>query len=323
MGKKKRGNDRRVPGKVERGALAALAVALVACAALGALPEDSSPSRRTPVVSPGPSARSSSSQLGENAPANVGSVESLEVTAVTRDRASAWARTLLPFVAQGVRQTFEGEVAIADVPLPVRRPVAVEVRQRPGRSEAVFFIDLDLEKMPKELLKLASAHAMDLTLKGTLKGEKGSTAPVYAVGLLRYGTGDIRSQGTFVNAFARFLGARFTGMSLTETSGEATAVLYNPFGFPLDLKDIEYTVWAGDQKVGEGEKRALRIHARRESQITLPLTARNADLLAAAGQTLAAGGRLEGRLVASLTIRVGEGDMKIPVSLPGTIELAR
>lgn len=254
---------------------------------------------------------------------NIGSVEMLEVTSLTRDRAAAWARTLLPAVAEGVRQTFEGEVAVANVPLPVRRPVAVEVRKRPGRSEAVFFLDLDLEKTPKGLLKLANAHSMDLTLKGTLKGDRGSTAPVCAVGLLRYGTGDIRSPAAFVNAFARFGGARFTGMSLSETTGEATAVLFNPFGFALDVKDIAYTLWVGDRPLGTGERRAVRMHARRESEIALPLSARNADLLSAASQTLSAGGRLDGRLVASLTIRVGDADVKIPVDLAGTVEIAR
>jgi LEA14-like dessication related protein len=312
-------NHRGMLREAERRGFAALAVALVASAALGGVPDESSLSKKSP-GSPGSPV---SSQLGDSAPGNVGSVESLELTSLTRDRAAAWARTRLPVVAEGVRQTFEGEVAIANVPLPVRQPVVVEVRKRPGRSDAVFFLDLDLEKTPKSLLKVANAHAMDLTLKGTLKGEKGSRAPVCAVGVLRYGSNDIRSQSASVTAFARFSGARFTGMSLSETSGEATAVLYNPFGFPLDVKDITYTLWVGERKLGTGEKSALRIHARRESEIALPLTAGNAELFAVASQTLAAGGRVEGRLVASVTIRIGDADMKIPVDLPGAIEVAR
>jgi LEA14-like dessication related protein len=304
--------------KVMRSARAIFVAAAAAggLVALAARPQDSSPSKKSPGAPV-------SSQLGDNAPENVGSVESLEVTALTRDRVSAWARTRLPFVAVGVKQTFEGEVAIANVPLPVRRPVVVEVRERPGRSDAVFFLDLDLEKTPKDLLKLANSHAMDLTLKGVLKGENGSRAPVYAIGLLRYGTADIRLQNTFVNSFARFSGARFTGMSLAETSGEATAVLFNPFGFPLDVKDITYTLWVGDRKLGTGEKSALRVQARRENEVALPLTAGNAELFAVAGQALATGGRVEGRLVASVTIRIGGSDLKIPVDLPGAIEVAR
>src|SRR5258705_9535873 len=83
---------------------------------------------------PGPAPRASGTVL-----APTGAIQMLEVTSLTRDRASMWARALVAEAAQGSKQTFDGEVAVANVPIPVRKPVVVAVQPKGARYEAVFF----------------------------------------------------------------------------------------------------------------------------------------------------------------------------------------
>lgn len=252
---------------------------------------------------------------------DVGTIHKLEVTSMTRERAALWARALLPKAAPGSRQTFEGEVAIANVPIPVATPVVVMVQRAGKEFEAVFLLDLELKKMPEALLTRASAHAVDLTLKGFLTGDEKKSVPLCAVGVLRYGTPDIFAPAANVQMFVRFGGARLTGVSLTETRGEATAVLYNPFHFSVPVKEVSYALYAGDRKVAGGSKPGFMIRGGRENEVTLPIAAKNLELAAAAGQTLTDGGTLDGRLVAQITMKIGRDEVTIPVDLPGKIKV--
>lgn len=252
---------------------------------------------------------------------DAGTIDKLEVTSLTRQQVAIWARGWLPKIAEGSKQTFEGEVAVADVAIPVKTPVSVLVQNKGTGGDAVFFLDLTLDQVPEALLQKASSHAVDLTLKGVLKGDKGTSVPVCAVGLLRIGTSDIYAPAANVATFARFGSARLTGMSLTETTGEARAVLFNPFGFNVPVKDVAFSLYVGEHKLGEGKKQGLLIKAGRENEVAIPVTASNAELLAAAGSALRSGGTIDGRIVGSVTLKVGRGDVTIPLDLPGTIRV--
>ena len=90
------------------------------------------------------------------------------------------------------------------------------------------------------------------------------------------------------------------------------------------MKEIVYAVWVGDRKLAEGERHGVRLHAGRESAVELPISASSADLLTALGGALAGGGRVEGRLVARVTLRVGKDQiLTVPLDLPGSIQVMR
>ncbi|HKC24709.1 MAG TPA: LEA type 2 family protein [Thermoanaerobaculia bacterium] len=264
-----------------------------------------------------------SQQVGDSAPEGVGSVERLQFTSLTRDVAQIWVRTQLPKVGKGWKQTFTGEVRAAGVAIPVRPPLTVAVQERPGRSEAVFAVDVRLADLPEELLTKVGTQAIDVEIQGTLEGEARTEAPVFAVGLLKYGTQDIETPRGSARDFIRLDAARLTGLSLIETTGEAKLVLYNPFSFAIPIRSLTYTLYAGDRRLCGGEKQSLRIHSRRETEVLLPLEARNADLLAVAGNAMIAGGTFDGRLVGAITLRVGKGDVTVPISAATKIELVR
>ena len=251
-----------------------------------------------------------------------GTVDALEVTSLTRTRLTAFLRTSLPDTPSGGKQRFTGEIAVANTPLPTAPSLTAMVQQGPAGNAVVLLVDLDLAKIPEALLGRLHPLALDVTLNGSLAGPAGSPVPVCAAGILKVGTPELRSSGPMGASLAGFSGARFTGISLTQVAGRATATLFNPLSFPLDVKELVYAVWAGDRKLAEGERHGVRLHAGRENAVELPISASNADLLAALGGAVAGGGRVEGRLVARDSVRVGKDQtLTVPLDLPGSVQV--
>jgi len=155
-------------------------------------------------------------------------------------------------------------------------------------------------------------------------GQGGAKAPVCGAGVLKIGTPEVRSSAPTGAALAGFSGARFTGMTLTEVQGTATATFFNPLSFPLDVKDLVYAVWVGDRQIAEGERHGLRLHPGRENAVELPINASSADLLSALGSAVAGGSRVAGRLIARVSVRVGRDQiLMVPLDLPGSVEVLR
>lgn len=254
-----------------------------------------------------------------------GSIEALEVTSLTRTRVTAFLRAVLPDAPPGSKIFFDGKIELANTVLPVGPKVTALVQHAEGRHDVVLLTELELAKVPAELLGRLQAAALDFTFEGNLRSSSSSPPmPVCAVGVLRVGTNQIRASGPVGRDFARFGGARLAGLSLTETQGEATAVLYNPFEFPLDVRDLVYEIRAGDRRVASGERHGVRLHPGRENSIDLPVSAANADLAAALAGAVASGGRAEGRLVAKISVKVGKDQaMTVPLDLPGTIQVGK
>ena len=211
-----------------------------------------------------------------------GTVDALEVTSLSRTKLTAFLRTSLPNAAEGGKQKFAGEIAVANTPLPTAPSLTAMVQRAPGNA-VVLLVDLDLARIPQALLARLHPLALDVTINGSLAGGAGAPVPVCAAGILKIGTAEVRSSAPMGASLAGFSGARFTGFSLTEVEGQATATLFNPLSFPLDVKDLVYAVWAGDRKLAEGERHGLRLHAGRENAVELPISAPSAELLAALG----------------------------------------
>jgi LEA14-like dessication related protein len=253
-----------------------------------------------------------------------GTVDALEITSLTRTKVTAFLRTSLPDAAEGGRQTFTGEIAVANTPLPLGTSLVAMVQPGPGGNSVVFLVDLDLAKIPQALLARVHPVALDVTLHGSLAGQGGAKTSVCGAGVLKIGTPEVRSSAPIGAALAGFSGARFTGMTLTEVHGTATATLFNPLSFPLDVKDLVYAVFVGDRRIAEGERHGLRLHPGRENAIELPVSASSADLLSALGSAVAGGGRVAGRLVARVSLRVGQNQiLTVPLDLPGSVEVMR
>ena len=252
-----------------------------------------------------------------------GRIEKLDVTSVTRERVAAWLKARLPAAAKGSRQSFEGTVSVGGAAVPVASPVTVMVQPAEGGFDAVFLLELDLRRVTGELVSGLGGEALPVSLAGTLSGEAGSRASVRAQGSLRVGTPEIHAPPGEAAAFVRFGGARLAGLSLKETRGEATLVVFNPLGAPLGIEEIRYALTVGGRTVAEGVRTKVRLHPGRENELALPVTAKNADLLAAAGDAAVGGGTVSGRLTGRVTVKTGNSHRVIPVDLPGTVHLLR
>jgi LEA14-like dessication related protein len=252
-----------------------------------------------------------------------GRIERLEVNSVTRSHVAAWLKARLPAVARGSRQTFSGTVSVGAAPVPVAVPVTVMVQPSGGGFDAVFLLELDLARVTDGLVSSLGGEALSFSLSGALDGEGGSRAAVKAQGSLHVGSPEIRASSGEVAAFVRFGGARLSGLSLKETTGEATLVVFNPLGAPLGIEEIRYALTVDGRTVAEGVRSKVRLHPGRENELTLPIASRNSDLLAAAGDVAVGGGTVNGRLTGRVTVKTGTSHRVIPVDLPGTVHLLR
>jgi hypothetical protein len=94
-----------------------------------------------------------------------GTIHSVEVTSLTRQKAFLFVRTSLPGAARGARQKFRGEATAWGVAIPLKTPVSVAVQSSGRGWDAVFLVDLDLASLPAALLQRGSPTAVPVTLK--------------------------------------------------------------------------------------------------------------------------------------------------------------
>lgn len=252
-----------------------------------------------------------------------GTVRSVEVTSLTRQKAFLFVRTTLPSAARGARQKFKGTATAWGVPVPLKTPVSVAVQASNRGWDAVFLVDLDLDALPRGLVDRGSPSSVPVTLEGTLSGEAGSGATVDAAGTLRPGTSDVVAGRELGDAFVRFAGARLSGLGFSETKGEARIGVFNPFRFDVALRGVRYELSSGGRVVARGSRQGLLVHPGRENEIPLPLSVSNAAAIAAAGNAVASGGRISGRLGGEIVLKLGTGDVKLPLAASGTIEVLK
>lgn len=252
-----------------------------------------------------------------------GAIRSVEVTSVTRQKAFLFVRTSLPGAARGATQKFRGDATAWGVPLPLKLPVRVAVQPSSQGWDAVFLVDLDLASIPRGIVEKGSPAAVPVALKGVLSGEAGTAATVDAAGTLRPGTDDLVAHREHGDGFVRFAGSRISGLGLAETKGEARIGVFNPFRFDVALRGIRYELSSGGRVVARGSRQGVIVRPGRENEVVLPLAVSNAAALAAAGKAVASGGRVSGRLSGEIVLKLGTGDVKLPIAAAGTIEVLK
>lgn len=252
-----------------------------------------------------------------------GTVRSVEVTSLTRKTAFLFVRTHLPSAARGARQTFKGHAALWGVKVPLKDGLKVAVQPSTAGFDAVFLVDLDLASLPKGLLERGGPSSVPVALKGTLSGEAGTAATVDAAGTLRPGTADLVAGRELAEPFVRFAGARLAGLGLAETKGEAKIAVFNPLGFDVALRSVRYELSSGGRVVASGSRQGLLVRPGRENEIVLPLAVSNAEALRAAAKAVAGGGAIEGTLAGEIVVKLGSGDVKIPLAASGKVEVLK
>ena len=252
-----------------------------------------------------------------------GTVRSVEVTSLTRTTAFLFVRTQLPAAARGARQTFKGDATLWGVPVPLKGPVKVAVQPSSAGWDAVFLVDLDLGSLPKALLDRGNPSSVPVTLKGTLSGEAGTAATVEAAGTLRPGTPDLVAGRELAEPFVRYAGARLSGLGLAETKGEARIAVFNPFAFDVALRRVRYELSSGGSVVAKGSRQGLLVRPGKENEVALPLTVANAGALGAAAKAVASGGTIAGELKGEIVLKLGSGDVKMPLAGSGKVEVLK
>ncbi len=255
-----------------------------------------------------------------------GTVDSLEVTSLTRTKATAFLRTTLPglaapdrrFSSKGrsssrTRCCRSGQPVMAlvqhsegshEVGLP-RRARAREGARRPAREDCT---------PPRSISRSKEISGPPPARRRT------PCAPPASFASGRRTSGAVSPVG---QDFARFAGARFRERLSRRDAGRGDrgplqpALVRSRRQGPHVRDPRRRTARSRPgSATASGSTRAARLRS------TFPLVADNADLVAALAGAALAGGRVEGRLLATISVKVGKDQvMTVPLDLPGAIQV--
>lgn len=186
-----------------------------------------------------------------------------------------------------------------------------------SREEATLPFDIELARLPAELLSRLRLDSFDYQLTG-----RAGEAAVAVSGGGRWE--DLSRDPGVEQSVSQFLHLRSVAverLSLTETRARGELEVRNPFSFDLKIAGLEYRLLAESGEIGRGRGRGILLHKATTSRVELPLSVEHGPLIRAAGTALLSGGEIGGSLVGTLTIRLPAGDVKIPFAAPGKISV--
>jgi len=155
-----------------------------------------------------------------------------------------------------------------------------------------------------------------------LHGKVGGTREIDWSGTLRFDAVEVDNREKAAAAsFVKLGSVRMTEFTLLQSSAKAAVTVKNPLSFPLKIASTSYRLFANGQEVGSGSTKGMVLHAAQETTLELPIDIDHADLLTAAGSSLASGGDIDGRLRGTLVIRLAGGDISVPLDAASRVSL--
>ena len=82
-------------------------------------------------------------------------------------------------------------------------------------------------------------------------------------------------------------------------------------------------VSSGGRVVAKGSRQGLLVRPGRENEVVLPLAVSNAEALGAAARAVASGGTIAGTLTGEIVLKLGSGDVTVPLSASGKVEVLK
>jgi len=156
----------------------------------------------------------------------------------------------------------------------------------------------------------------------SLRGRVAGSHDIDSSGTKRWDGVDIdNSHKAAAASFIKLGSMQMTEFSLLQSAAKADVKVKNPLSFPLKIASANYRLSANGQQVGSGATKGMVLHASQETTLELPIDIDHADLLTAAGSTLATGGDIEGRLQGTLVVRLAGGDISVPLDQAGRVSL--
>lgn len=111
------------------------------------------------------------------------------------------------------------------------------------------------------------------------------------------------------------------GLGLKTTTVNAEVEVLSPLHFNLRVAEARYKVEANGKEVASGAKERFLVHGGRPNRIQVPISVNNGAAIAAAGSTLARGGKIDGKLTGLARLRFPGGDLELPIEFPVKLSL--
>jgi LEA14-like dessication related protein len=148
-------------------------------------------------------------------------------------------------------------------------------------------------------------------------------AEIHWSGTQRWDAVEVEGDRQAVSRFVSLRSIELTNVSFLESEGRALVAVRNPFAFPLKVASTRYQLSANERQVGEGATRGMLLRPEQVNTLTLPVEIDHGELLAAAGRAILSGGKVQARLLGTLTIRLPRGDVAVPLDLSGDMSVGR
>ncbi len=171
--------------------------------------------------------------------------------------------------------------------------------------------------VPADWVERFRLRDFDYRLRGTVAGRE----RVEWSGAMRWAEVAIEGEKETAERFVRLGSLQLTSLSFFESEAQAQVSVRNPFSFPLKISSARYELFANGSAVGSGQTGALVLHPGRENSLDLPVELEHGALIAAAGNALASGGEIDGRLQGQLQVRLPAGNIAVPLDLSGRLSL--
>ena len=198
---------------------------------------------------------------------------------------------------------------------PAAMPASGKTELSQGRLK--LLLTLRWADVPADWVSRYRPEGFDYRVRGRVGGRE----ELDWSGSLRWNEVEVDGGRETASHYLRLGSIELTRFSLLESEARAKVAVRNPFSFPLKVAGADYRLYANGREVGAGDTRGLLLHAARESTLDFPIEIDHGQLLAAAGEALASGGEVGGRLQGRLTVRLPGGDIAVPLDLSGRLEL--
>ncbi len=191
-----------------------------------------------------------------------GTVDSLEVTSLTRTKATAFLRTTLPASPPGSKIFFEGKIELANTMLPVGQPVMALVQHSEGSHEVVFLAELDLARSCPPTCSEGCTPPPWISRSKEISGPPPVRRRTPCAPPASFASGRATSGRSAPSArTSRGSRARASAASRsTRRRARRRSILYNPLSFALDVRDLAYAIRTGGRTVASGERHGIRVH---------------------------------------------------------------
>ncbi len=227
------------------------------------------------------------------------------------------ALVIAPSAAGKCAGPFRGTLTFYDAP--PGAPVAGTLAPGPGGCELAA--SLPWSAFSGETIARARADVLTVRFQGEWNDRGKARSVDWGAPVPRAAVALTESMKVTVRRFTKAPEIHLGGLGVKTTSVNADVEVYFPLAFNLKVLEARCEVETNGRIVATGVKEKFLVYGGRANKVQFPIVVNNGAALAAAGSTLAKGGKVDGKLTGLARLRLPGGDVDFPLDFPVKLAL--